>query len=70
MFKSGEHALMKLYPAQLRSVRELQALEWINGDGYQHNIFVKWPDGTIARPKTWFWQDIYSIKLFIILKYQ
>lgn len=58
--RDGEAALMRMYPALDRSVSDLHALQWINGDGYQHNVFVRWPDGTIARPKTWFWQDVYS----------
>ena len=61
--RDGEEALRRLYPAQERSVRDLHALQWINGDGYQHNVFVKWPNGTIERPKTWFWQDIYSRRI-------
>jgi len=60
--RQGESALVQMFPAQQRSVRDIHALQWINGDGYQHNVFVKWPDGTIARPKTWFWQDIMSRK--------
>lgn len=63
LLREGEHALMRLYPPQERTVSSLHALEWINGDGYQHNVFVRWPDGEIARPKTWFWQDIYSRKM-------
>ena len=62
LHRQGEAALMAMYPAMQRSVRELRALEWINGDGYVHNVFVEWPDGTIARPKTWIWQDIFSRK--------
>jgi len=62
LMREGEHALMSLYPAQQRTVKDLHALEWINGDGYQHNVFVLWPNGEIARPKTWFWQDIQSRK--------
>lgn len=58
--REGENALLRTYPAQQRTVQALCALEWINGDGYQHNVFVRWPDGSIARPKTWFWQDVYS----------
>src|SRR5664279_825351 len=54
---------MRLFPAQTRTVQELHALEWINGDGYQHNVFCLWPNGEIDRPKTWFWQDIYSRKI-------
>ncbi|MCC5811174.1 MAG: Mu transposase C-terminal domain-containing protein [Ectothiorhodospiraceae bacterium] len=60
LMREGEEALMRLYPAQQRTVRDLYALFWINGDGYQHNVFVRFPDGTIGRPKTWFWQDVYS----------
>ncbi|MBV7315481.1 Mu transposase C-terminal domain-containing protein [Shewanella sp. NIFS-20-20] len=63
MLREGEHALHQLYPPQERSVEGLHALEWINGDGYQHNVFVKWFNGEILRPKTWFWQDIYSRKI-------
>lgn len=63
LMRQGESALAQLYPAQRRSVFNLHALEWVNGDGYQHNVFVQWPDGTIARPKTWFWQDVYSRKV-------
>lgn len=61
--REGELAMQKLYPAQQRTVRDLYALQWINGDGYQHNVFVKWPDGSIARPKTWVWQDVFSRKI-------
>lgn len=61
--REGTPGLIKLYPAQQRTVRDLHALNWINGDGYQHNVFVLWPNGEIARPKTWFWQDVYSRKI-------
>ncbi|PWG62822.1 transposase domain-containing protein [Spiribacter halobius] len=61
--REGEHAMLRLYPSLQRTVRDLHALYWINGDGYQHNVFVRFPDGTVGRPKTWFWQDIYSRKI-------
>ncbi|MFT6552834.1 MAG: hypothetical protein ACJA1I_002891, partial [Zhongshania marina] len=61
--RDGEHALSARFPSVERTVHNMHAVEWINGDGYQHNVFVKWPDGTVDRPKTWFWQDIYSRKL-------
>ena len=61
--REGELSLMRRFPAIKRSVRELFATQWINGDGYQHNVFVRWPDGSIDRPKTWFWQDIHSRKI-------
>lgn len=63
LMREGDNALLRLYPAQERSVAALHAMEWINGDGYQHNVFVKWPDGAIERPKTWFWQDVYSRRI-------
>lgn len=63
LWRQGEHALMQLYPAQQRSVIELDALEWINGDGYLHNVFVKWHNGEILRPKTWIWQDVRTRKI-------
>lgn len=61
--REGEHAVMAMYPAQRRTVADLYAMYWINGDGYKHNVFVRFPDGTIERPKTWFWQDIYGRKI-------
>lgn len=61
--REGELAMQALFPSQQRTVRDMYALEWINGDGYQHNVFIEWPDGSIARPKTWVWQDVYSRKI-------
>ncbi|WED29199.1 Mu transposase C-terminal domain-containing protein [Vibrio sp. DW001] len=63
LLREGEHALHQMYPPQRRTVQDLHAMEWINGDGYQHNVFVKWFNGDVIRPKTWFWQDIYSRKI-------
>jgi len=41
--REGEHALMHLIPAQQqRTVEHLDAMQWINGDGYLHNVFVRW----------------------------
>ncbi|MDF7670249.1 transposase domain-containing protein [Orbaceae bacterium ESL0721] len=63
LLRQGEHALMRLYPAQQRTIEGIGAMEWINGDGYLHNVFVKWYNGEVLRPKTWIWQDIYSRKI-------
>lgn len=63
LLRKGEHALMQLYPAQERTVEDIAAMEWINGDGYLHNVFVRWHNGEILRPKTWFWQDIRTRKI-------
>ncbi|AUZ85813.1 transposase domain-containing protein [Methylophaga nitratireducenticrescens] len=61
--REGEAGLIKIYPAQDRTVEQLHSLQWINGDGYQHNVFVRLPNGDIERLKTWFWQDVYSRKI-------
>lgn len=63
MLRKGEHALMMMFPPQERTIADLHAIEWINGDGYLHNVFVKWFNGDEIRPKTWFWQDVYSRKI-------
>lgn len=60
--REGENAVGNMYPVQERTVHQLHALEWLNGDGYQHNVFVKMdvndPNEKPWRPKTWFWQDV------------
>ncbi|QOF67311.1 Mu transposase C-terminal domain-containing protein [Actinobacillus sp. GY-402] len=61
--RKGAHAVMEYYPSMRRTVEEIEAMEWINGDGYQHNVFVKWHNGEIVRPKTWIWQDIRTRKI-------
>lgn len=61
--RDGEYALTQLVPSLKRTVADIQAMEWINGDGYQHNVFVRWKNGEIVRPKTWFWQDIRTRKI-------
>ncbi|MEX4489308.1 Mu transposase C-terminal domain-containing protein [Haemophilus influenzae] len=61
--REGNHAVMQYYPSMRRTVAEIEALEWINGDGYQHNVFVRWHNGEIVRPKTWIWQDIRTRKI-------
>ncbi|MGA5655233.1 transposase domain-containing protein [Rahnella contaminans] len=61
--RKGDNALAQLYPSQRRTVEHLHAMEWINGDGYQHNVFVTWHNGEVLRPKTWVWQDVHSRKI-------
>ena len=63
MLRQGEHALMQLYPPQGAHHRRLDAMGGISSDGYLHNVFVRWFNGEVIRPKTWFWQDIYSRKI-------
>lgn len=63
LLRDGEHALHQLYPPQERTVEGMHAMQWINGDGYDHEVFVEWFNGETLRPKTWYWQDIYSRKI-------
>ncbi len=62
LLREGEHALLRLYPAQQRSVRGLRAGEWVCGDGYRHNVFVR-GGGRVFRPVTWIWADVYSRRI-------
>ncbi|HGO5817998.1 TPA: transposase domain-containing protein [Mannheimia haemolytica] len=61
--RGGTYAVSRLYPSQVRTVAMLEAMEWINGDGYQHNVWVRFPDGEVKRPKSWIWQDVRTRKI-------
>ncbi len=61
--REGRKAALDLYPAQQRSRAALAPLSIVNGDGYKHNLFVRFPDGRIERAKTWVWQDVYSSRI-------
>lgn len=63
LFREGEHALHQMFPPQERTVFDLEAMQWITGDGYQHNVFVRWFNGEILRPKTWYWMDVLSLRI-------
>ena len=56
--REGREALDALYPHQERTVAGLSVMEWINGDGRRHDLFVAMPDGRIVRPVTWLWQEV------------
>jgi len=60
--RKGEEALRQSLPAQKRSVSGMHALELVNIDGHRWDVFVQWPDGTIARPVMVGIQDVYSRK--------
>ncbi|MES2987651.1 MAG: transposase [Pseudomonadota bacterium] len=55
-------ALRQMLPPQQRTVAGLQALELVNIDGHRWDVFVQWPDGTVARPMMVGIQDVYSRK--------
>ena len=61
--RKGADALRATMPSQERTVADLHALEWVNIDGHRWDVFVKWPDGHIARPMMVAIQDIYSRKI-------
>jgi putative transposase len=61
--REGADALARRYPPQQRSRAVLRALEAVNADGHRFDVFVRWPDGTIARPMMVAWQDILSAKV-------
>ena len=55
--REGAEALSKRRPPQIRE-RPQRAMEAVNGDARKSDVFVKWPDGEIARPWLMGWQDI------------
>ena len=61
--REGPDATNRMFPAQRRDRSMLHALQWVNADGHRFDVFVKWPDGTTARPMGVFFQDLYSGKL-------
>lgn len=60
LYRDGEEALKRMYPAQRRAVHVLHALQAVNADGHVWDVFVRWEDGTIGRPVMVAFQDIYS----------
>lgn len=58
--RDGREAAARMNPAQRRDRTVFASLEAINGDGYRHNVFVKFPDGTIQRPISIALQDVRS----------
>lgn len=59
----GADALRNTVPAQQRSVAGLHALELVNIDGHKCDVFVRWPDGRVARPILVGIQDVFSRKI-------
>lgn len=61
--RDGADKLKRMIPAQQRDRTELHALQVVNADGHKWDVFVKWPNGDIARPMMLAFQDIYSGKI-------
>jgi len=58
--RRGQEALHQMYPPQERTRIGIDVMHTVTCDGYRHNVFVRWPDGTVKRPMTWFIQDLKS----------
>jgi putative transposase len=58
--REGREAVQRIYPHQTRSKAHFHWLQAINGDGHKFDVFVKWQDGSIARPMMVGFQDLYS----------
>lgn len=61
--REGSEALGRTMPAQTRDRSIFTAMQAINGDGIKFKPHCLWPDGQIARPHVWIWQDLYSGRL-------
>ena len=61
--RQGDEALRLTQPAQKRSVAAMTAMELVNIDGHRWDVFVRWPDGEIARPMMVAIQDVWSRKM-------
>ena len=59
----GRIAAAATFPHQTRTVADLHPLDWCSGDGYRHNLFVRFPSGTVGRPVSWYWQDVRTRRL-------
>jgi putative transposase len=60
--RQGIDALKRMVPAMERTRDHYHALQAVNTDGHKWDVFVKWEDGTIGRPLTVAFQDLYSGK--------
>jgi transposase InsO family protein len=60
MARQGQDAAKKMFPAQERDRSIFEAMEAVNTDGHKWDVFVRWPDGTVGRPLTIAFQDLYS----------
>lgn len=58
--RGGPEQLKRLYPAQQRDHGVFHALQAVNLDDHRMDVFVRWPDGKVARPHLEAVQDIYS----------
>jgi hypothetical protein len=58
--RAGREAAARIYPHQSRDRSVFHAVQAVNADGHRFDVFVKWEDGTVARPVMVAFQDLYS----------
>lgn len=61
--REGADKLKRLIPAQQRDRAGLHAMQVVNADGHKWDVFVRWPNGDIARPIMLAFQDVHSGKV-------
>lgn len=62
--RQGEAGLQRCFPAQIRDRSALTALEGVNADCHEFDVFVQWPgEAKPARAQIVAFQDIYSGKI-------
>ena len=60
--RQGEEAARRLYPAQKRDRSMFHAMQAVNADGHKWDVLCHLEDGTVFRPVTLAFQDLYSGK--------
>lgn len=61
--REGKEAVRLTNPPQRRTVLGMHAMEVVNSDGHEFDVFVEWEDGKIGRPVGVGIQDVYSRKV-------
>jgi len=62
--RQGERGLAQCFPPQIRDRSGLTALEGVNADCHQFDVFVRWPGIDLpVRPEVVAFQDLYSGKI-------
>ncbi len=58
--RAGREAAKRAFPHVVRDRTVFHAMQAVNADGHRMDVFVRWPDGAIARPHLIAVQDLYS----------
>jgi putative transposase len=58
--RKGADAARAVYPHQTRDRSVFHAMQAVNADGHRFDVFVRWPDGSVARPVMVAIQDLFS----------